>query len=215
MKSLNDQYKALLLELLDYGQDVNPRGLYSKELMAVKMVIDPEDNIVTVPGFETNLDYAREELQWYLSGSNRIDYSTVIKRTWEKYSDDGETVNSAYGHYLFSQDQWAWCVNKLRDDPMTRQAVININSLVHKQGSTKDFPCTLTIQALLRSDHLFWIVSMRSCDVFLGFRNDVYCFTQLQKIMAAELRCSVGDYTLFCGSMHLYEKQYDKVKALK
>ena len=34
---------------------------------------------------------------------------------------------------------------------------------------------------MIRENKLIWIVSMRSNDVFYGFRNDLYCFTELQK----------------------------------
>lgn len=222
-------YASALYKVIHYGMESAPRGMKVKELLGYQFTIDPTDNVIkTIGGFHTNLEYAQEELQWYLSGTNRIDFSPLIEKTWKKYSDDGETVNSAYGHYLFSthvkmdaeegqnypySSQWLWVLNKLREDPDSRQCVMNINQVYHKNFTTKDFPCTIACQVFIRQGKLFWITYMRSQDLFYGTRNDVYCFTELQKKMATELGVGLGTYTHVMGSMHLYEKHWELAKV--
>lgn len=220
--SLNDIYKKALKDLMINGHYVKPRGIPAKEILGYRFELDdPTDNVITLKGFETNVAYAAEELKWYLSGSNRIDFSPRIKRVWKQYSDDGTTANSAYGFYLFKQhplSQWKWCLDKLRHDRDSRQAVININQPYHKygrfKGATADFPCTMYVQLLIRDGKLVWITNIRSNDIYLGFRNDVYCFTELQKIAAQHLDCGVGQYLHFAGSLHLYAAQFEKVRIL-
>jgi thymidylate synthase len=219
MKSFNEVYKQILSDLWYNGMETAPRGMKVKELLGYSFKIDPRDNIITIPGFETNIEYAKEELEWYYSGSNRIDYSPKIQKVWSRYSDDGITVNSNYGHRVFGHkpgyiNQWDWTKNKLTEDKDSRQAVININDITDKFNPTKDFPCTMNIQAFIRDDKLHWVVGMRSNDIFLGLRNDAYCFTEMQKKMAAELSVGVGEYIHNAGSMHLYEKNFDKVQNL-
>lgn len=213
MRKLNIQYKDLLIDLYKNGIHCSPRGIPCRELIGIMTRIDPRDNIVTLKEFETNLDYANEELKWYLSGSNKISFSKTIEKVWSKYSDDGISANSAYGQYMFSgRHQWGWCINKIASDPHTRQAVIVFNQPHHKDFPTKDFPCTMYVQLILRDDKLTWITNMRSNDIYLGFRNDVYCFAELQKKAANTLNVEVGEYIHFVGSMHLYKDTFKRVE---
>ena len=218
--SFNTEYKTALNRIWHYGIETNPRGIKSREMLFYMIELnDPNDNIVTIPGFETNVDYAQEELNWYFSGTNRIDYSPWIEKTWRKYSDDGIHVNSAYGHRIFGChkdfiDQWDWCVKKLMLDRDSRQAVINLNYCGDKKSPTLDFVCTIAFQIFIRDGRLHWITMMRSQDIYFGTRNDIYCFTEMQKKMAKELGCKLGVYRHLCNSLHLYENQYDKVKRL-
>lgn len=219
METFDEVYLKLLTDVYDKGTETSPRGFKIKELLNYSFSIDPSDNIVTLPGFETNVGYAKDELEWYYSGSNRIDFSPRIQRVWSKYSDDGETVNSNYGHRVFGHkqgylNQWDWVKQKLVSDTDSRQAVINVNDVSDKFSETKDFPCTMYIQVFNRDDALHWLTSMRSNDAVLGVRNDVYCFSEMQKRMAAELGLRAGTYMHHAGSMHLYEKDFDKTKRL-
>jgi thymidylate synthase len=230
ISDFNVQYANMLSKLLRQGMDVESRGMKTKELLCQRFEIDPNDNVVVLSGFETNVSYAEEELAWYLSGRNDIDFSEKIKRTWSKYSDDGMTANSGYGKYLFSpivnnfesvcdedkqMSQWQWAKNQLLSDHNSRRCVININSVDHKSNpSTKDFPCTISIHVMHRSGRLIWVTTMRSQDIVLGTRNDVYCFTELQKKIADELTNQglptvAWRYVHDCHSLHLYEKYYE------
>lgn len=220
MKDVNTIYKNMLVDIYRNGYEKSPRGMKVKELKAYTFLLkDPTDNIITLDGVKTNVDYAKEELEWYLSASNRIDYSPRIERVWKQFSDDGETVNSAYGHRIFGAhkdfiNQWNWVVNLLKEDPDSRQAVMNINYSGDKLKKTKDFPCTIATQHFINDNKLDWITYMRSNDAYLGFRNDLYCFTELQQRMADDLGVGLGDYYHVAGSMHLYEKDFDKVDKI-
>ncbi len=214
---INTLYKQILKDIWENGIESSPRGMKIKELLAYNIILDdPNDNIITIRGFETNLKYAKEELRWYKSGQSNINFSPLIKKIWEKYSDDGQTVNSNYGVYMFNPkfNQWEWIKTKLKKDPNSRQAIININQFYHKKTSTKDFPCTIYCQIFIRDNKLHWITNMRSNYIFFGFRNDLYFFTELQKQLARELNLKLGKYYHFAGSLHLYESQFDKVKIL-
>lgn len=226
MKNINTIYKDLLSEVWNEGLETSPRGKKILELIGKKIILDPDDCIITLENFETNLHYATIESAWYESGMNSIDFHPLITKIWSKYSDDGKTVNSAYGYYIFNAEhfykenlqiksQWSWVKEKLKQDPESRQAVININNISHKKNiNTKDFPCTIALQFFIRNNQLDMIVMMRSNDLFYGFRNDIYCFSQLQKQMAEELNVELGQYIHFASSLHLYEGQFAAVNDL-
>lgn len=56
--------------------------------------------------------------------------------------------------------------------------------------------------------------SMRSSDLWLGLANDVPAFTLFQELMAFELGLKLGSYNHTAGSVHIYERDFDKVKAV-
>lgn len=219
---INEQYKKALIDIYSNGRVIYPRNMECKELLCYKFELDSvQDNVITVDGFSTNLNYAKEELDWYLSATNRIDHSPLIQKIWSKYSDDGITVNSNYGERLFGKhriiknNQWEQVKEELIRDKDSRRAIMNINSYFDKENiSSKDIPCTIAIQAFIRDSKLDFVTYMRSNDINKGFRNDLYCFTELQKKMASELNIDTGKYYHIAGSMHLYKEDYDKVKSL-
>lgn len=183
-------------------------GAVSAEFINAVTVIDnPREGMVLSPTRNLSTSYAIGELLFYLSGSNELSAIYPYSKAWEKLSDDGETVNSAYGfriHYKYGFDQWEYVKKLLRADPLSRQAVIHIKDADDKQ--TKDLPCTICLQFLIRDGKLHCTTFMRSNDIWLGFPYDVFCFTSLQVKLAMELGVPVGTYTHIAGSLHLYER---------
>lgn len=176
---------------------------------AVIQVEDPTRNIVRNPVRKMPLRYAIGELAWYLSGSNKVTDISQFSSVWEKLSDDGETNNSAYGWRIFSKfgfDQWEHVKTLLQKDPLSRQAVIHIKDADNRL--TKDTPCTVYLQFLIRDGKLHLSVHMRSNDVWMGVPYDMFSFCFLQVKMAMELGVKVGHYTHYAGSLHLYERDY-------
>jgi thymidylate synthase len=174
---------------------------------AITIITDPTKNILKSNIRNMPMRYAVGELLWYLSGSNRLDAIKKYSKAWESLSDDGETVNSAYGYRIFEQfgfDQWEYVKDLLKKDPNTRQAVIHIKDASNKP--TKDTPCTVSLQFLLRNGQLNLTTYMRSNDIWLGFPYDVFSFTCMQIIMAFELGVEIGEYTHIAGSLHLYTR---------
>ena len=101
-------------------------------------------------------------------------------------------------------NQWQWVIEKLKNDKDSRQAVINVNLPAHKERPTKDFPCTMFLQYLIRDNKLHAFTFMRSNDVARGFRYNIYCFTEFQKMIAKELGVKPGYYYHFVTSLHIY-----------
>ena len=149
------------------------------------------------------------ELLWYLSRSNSLDFISPYIPEYNKDSDDGETIHGAYGPRLFSQrgcDQIRSVVDLLTSRSSSRRAVIQLFNAEDLSNHYKDIPCTTTLQFLIRNDRLHMITTMRSNDAYKGLPHDIFCFTMLQEIVARSLKCDVGEYYHFAGSLHLYEK---------
>ena len=181
---------------------------------AVFCVQDPTRNIVTHKTRNMPMRYAIGELAWYLSGSNRVSDIARFAKKWVEISDDGIHNNSAYGwriHDKFDFDQWEYVKHLIRTDPNTRQAIIHIKDANNRP--TKDTPCTVYLQFLLRDGKLNLSVHMRSNDIWMGVPYDMFSFCFLQMKMAMELGVEIGEYTHYAGSLHLYARDYES--ALK
>lgn len=176
-------------------------------LNAITIITDPTRNILTSSIRKMPVRYAVGELLWYLSGSNKLEDIKRYSKAWENLSDDGETVNSAYGYRIFKQfgfNQWEHVKNLLKADPSSRQAVIHIKD--PSCEPTKDLPCTVCLQYFIREGKLYATTYMRSNDIWLGFPYDVFSFTCLQTLLAMELGVELGTYTHIAGSLHCYAR---------
>lgn len=180
---------------------------------AVFCIADPTRNIVESPIRKMPMRYAIGELAWYLSGSNRVSDIAPFAKKWKDLSDDGKINNSAYGWRIFDKfdfNQWDYVKRLLQNDPHTRQAVIHIKDA--SNVPTKDTPCTVYLQFLLRNNQLSLSTHMRSNDIWMGVPYDMFSFCFLQIKMAMELGVQVGQYTHYAGSLHLYARDYTLAK---
>lgn len=208
--AFNNWY-AIISEQAKAGhvQDSRDGDVVGEVINAVTVITDPTRGIVQSDIRKMPMRYAVGELLWYLSGSNKVSDISRYSNVWENLSDDGEHVNSAYGHRIFSEfgfDQWEHVKTLLKDDPLSRQAVIHIKEPNNKP--TKDLPCTVSLQFFIRDNKLYLTTYMRSNDLWMGFPYDVFSFTAFQVKMAMELGVEVGIYTHIAGSLHLYKRNW-------
>lgn len=208
-ESLTDAWKEWysLLSMQGKSDDSRDGEVCGEIINAITVIKNPTLNILKSDIRNLPMRYAVGELLWYLSGSNKLSAIKRYSKAWESLSDDGETVNSAYGYRIgkqFGFNQWEYVKELLKKDPNTRQAIIHIKDASNKP--TKDTPCTVSLQFLLRDGKLNLTTYMRSNDIWLGFPYDVFSFTCLQILMANELDVEIGEYTHIAGSLHLYAR---------
>lgn len=191
-------------------------AVVAEALNAVTVIDDPSRNIITSTDRKMPMRYAMGELLWYLSGSNKLKDIEVFSKAWERMSDDGRTVNSAYGQRIFERfgfNQFEYVEDALLENPMSRQAVIHIKDAEdYQMFPTKDVPCTICLQYFIRDGKLHATTYMRSNDLWTGFPYDVFSFTCFQIILAFKLGVDIGTYTHIAGSLHLYQRSLDEWK---
>jgi len=153
-------------------------------------------------------EYAQAEWQWYLSGDPSIkklgDIYGKIPQIWERMADKFGYVNSNYGYQWQRNDQLNHVVRLLKDDPETRQAAISIYDAKEWDKYTYDTPCTYAVQFTILHDKLDMSVLMRSNDLWYGFCNDQYQFSNLQLYVAYQLDLPIGIYYHYAHNLHLY-----------
>jgi thymidylate synthase len=153
------------------------------------------------------------ELLWYLSGS---DEAAFVGSYIPFYVKPGKpsTVNGAYGPRIKTRhgfDQLQAVVELIRRKNGSRRAVIQLYD-AKDLLTDDDVPCTTSLQFHRRNGILHMSAMMRSNDAYLGLPHDIFCFTMLQELVAAELDLELGEYIHMVGSMHLYDWDIEKAK---
>jgi thymidylate synthase len=105
---------------------------------------------------------------------------------------------------------WSWCVQALKADKDTRQAVLRFSLPEHFYVGNKDMTCTLDGNFHIRDNKLLFRVNMRSNDLTLGLVYDLPWFISLMHDMVDELKdtypdLEVGAYTHMVDSLHIYD----------
>lgn len=210
-ESANLAWLGIMTDLHLDGRECAPRGLKILEIENYSLCItNPKKRLITNPVRKISLPYAFGELLWYLRGDNDLQSMEYYSARMKNFSDDGLTLNSAYGHRIFGRhksigfNQWQHVVKLLKADPDSRQAIIHLHT--PNDQPTKDEVCTLTLQFMVRGGRLNMYTNMRSNDAVMGFTYDVFSFTSLQELMANELGVEVGAYYHNAASMHIYER---------
>ena len=198
----------LYTTLINKGEHVPSRIGNTRHLTDYTFCLhDPRQCIIYSSVRKLSAKYMLAELQWYFSGSNLVSDIGKYAKMWNTLTDDGTTVNSAYGYRIFKQfgfNQLQFVVDKLKQDIHSRQAVIHIKDASDKP--TKDTPCTCLIQFVVFRGRLNAHTYMRSNDIWFGTPYDVIFFCILQQIVAKAVGLPLGSYYHTVGDLHVYEK---------
>jgi thymidylate synthase len=195
-----------------HGRFTSPRGHETLEVVNWSCTVrNPQVVPFTIPGRTGLFPFigAVEALQ--LVGQTHAP-ELIMRRSPQLYSfTDRGIFDGGYGIRAFGQ--LGRVADLLTKDPDSRQAVVTIhNGNIDLLRETKDVPCTLSLQFMVRGGELCLRVTMRSNDVWLGLPYDVVQFTVLQLAMASALGIPVGWYHHSVGSLHLYERDRGKVE---
>jgi thymidylate synthase len=201
---------------------VHPRGLPTQEVMgATVKIANPRKRLIIRPARQKwSVPFAMGEYLWYMRGENRLETMAYYAPRMRIFSDDQETLNSAYGHRIFGHhefigfDQWEAVKRKIHQDPDSRQAIMHIRVPHDTTIETKDHPCTVALQFLQRGGKLNLIAMMRSNDIILGTPYDIFSFTMMLEQMALELGLDLGSYIHQVGSWHLYARQKELAEEM-
>lgn len=208
----DDLYRQALKRIMNEGHITQPRGFDCLELSPCNLtLIKPENNIVGNPLRKINKAFAAAEFLWMYNGRDDVAFLDPFNSKIKEFSDDGVRFFGAYGPKII--DQFFYILKVLREDPWTRQAVLNIWR--ESPPKTKDVPCTIMFHFIRRPvDTLNMIVYMRSQDCWLGLPYDLHNFTCWQIVLANLLELKVGRLDLFQGSLHAYKNDWEKINTL-
>ena len=208
-KSLDDLLHVVLLAILNDGVAIKPTRGDARELAGV--LLELQDTRCRLSRSEARgcAFSCLGELCWYLSASNSIEFISHYVPNYDSFvTVTNGVVKRAYGPRLLNWEginQVRNVIVRLRNNSVSRKAVIQILDKTDLDPRKTDVPCTCTLQFLVRGDRLNLLVMMRSNDVIIGLPHDIFCFTMIQELVARSLAIEVGWYRHAVGSLHLYE----------
>lgn len=197
MLTTDAAYRSMLRNIIDLGEERPSRNGVCLEILSNSVVFDMNSPFITLPRRKVSLSFAVKEAEWILSGRNDIFHPNL-----KRYSDDGVVLTGAYGPKVVQQIDYV--INTLRKDPWSRQAVMTIWE--RNPSPSKDIPCTVGLQFILRDSRLFTTVFMRSSDAWLGFPYDLFSFSMISLAILQGIGCTkLGSIAFMLGSSHIYE----------
>ena len=218
--SANFEWLSELSWAFNKGNDVTPRGQLTKEVLQQTSIVNMRRPVVTLPERKLSTKFLGGEAYWILSGDNRVETIAPYNKNIVNYSDDGVTFFGAYGPRILSQLDYV--IDKLKSDADTRQAVLTIWR--ENPPETKDVPCTVAVNFMIRNHKLNCHVYMRSNDLWLGFPYDVFNFSMLSHLVCCKLNAFVvenggviiepGMLYHTASSRHIYEQHFEQVEQL-
>lgn len=200
-KNANEAYTYLLDKIILEGVDFDD----TKALFNVGFYIEnPTDNSIRDLSRKWNPVYAMREWMWYLSGDPSAVEISKHAPIWKNMMDENGYVRSNYGWQWKRNDQIGKVIDLLKSNPNTRKATISIYDGKEIDTYSNDTPCTYAVQFTILDGKLNMAVLMRSNDLWYGFCNDQFCFSNLQADIAHILQIEIGTYYHFAHNLHLY-----------
>lgn len=220
MRNFNADWINHACKLAMVGDEIAPREKKTKELLCQSITIDMRRPVLTIPGRKLNYKFMAAEAYWILSGDDKVENISPFCKNIAQFSDDGERFFGAYGPKI--QDQLPYVVEKLTEDPFSRQAGLTIWR--ENPPATKDVPCTISIFFSIRDGLLHVHANMRSSDVWLGLPYDAFNFSMLGHLVCAHINQSdfskahgsvrPGNLCITMTSSHLYDENREGVDAV-
>lgn len=213
--NLNEIFLNTLSDLNKNGIESQPRDLKVKELIGYSYHPIKMGEIITLSSRKMNYKFMFDEAAWIVGGNNLVAMVNKNMKKYENFSDDSYFMNGAYGPKFI--DQIPYILQILGKDEDSRQAVVNIWR--EKPGESKDIPCTLNLQFLIRNNKIEAVVNMRSNDIIWGFCYDVFtfsCMTQYIRLLLNKMynkKYELGNLHLSAGSVHIYSDYWNWLES--
>lgn len=193
------------------GHEVCPRGMRTIEVRNHQLVLtDVRNCVIDSPHRDLNFRFMIAEWLWMLLGLRDVDTIAKYNKEIAKFSDDGQIFNGAYGPRIIKQAPWV--INNLREDSDSRQGVVTIWSPT--PYPSKDIPCTISLQFMIRKKKIHCTANMRSSDGWLGLPYDLFNFAMMTNFFAGILKVLPGSLTMNLASSHLYDRNWELAREV-
>lgn len=228
--SVTEATYQVLKKQLRLPKETPSRNGKTRELSPHTVIVQRYQPYTLLPKRGNNPFSTIAETLWVTAGRNDLESLNAhwLPRSFE-YSDDWNSLTkqgtwrAGYGPRIRSfkcrdgtmLDQLDLCLHRLRKQSDTRQALITISDPSDdKIESSKDYPCNLVVQFLIRDGCLNTHVYLRSNDIIFGFCINSFEWMFISKYLSDQLGLRMGKYHHTSSSLHLYENHYDKAQAI-
>ena len=208
LDDLQRGYVDLVMYVVENGETATPRGIPTREVLGAQIVLrDPRNALPVGVGRGVSPTFNAAGAACLVGGVSYPEILTRIAPRFANFNRDG-IDRERYGPRSWLQV--LGCVRHLTEDPHSREAIVTVQpARTEEADGGRVFPCTTSIQFLLRDGALNCVVSMRSNDVWSGLSGDIWTFTQLQRTVAWALGAELGAYIHNAASLHIYANDGD------
>jgi thymidylate synthase len=126
-----------------------------------------------------------------------------------------EELGTTYGDRLFNyagHDQIAAAVTQLGRAPWSNKATLTLLDPL-EQWPERRMPCLTTVDLKIRDAELRVFAFFRSQNVLNAYGN-IYGLRAVQRFCAEQLGVPMGPLTLFVSSPHVFERDFERAKAI-
>jgi thymidylate synthase len=214
MSNFSNTFIDIIEDINKNGSESQPRSLKVRELIYGQYSVDSTQPFASFKDRAFNWKYFAGEVAWYLKKDCDIDYINKFSNFWKGITNPGTNeINSNYGALLFGP-QLKWCLDSLKADINTRQAIAFLNQPKYQFEGNKDFVCTMYLNFFIRDNKLNMKVQMRSNDIFYGLTFDAPFFAVVHQHMLLWLKetyptLEIGEYAHFADNIHYYERHFE------
>lgn len=226
VNNTDEAYAQILSDLLDKGIEVSSGTSLSigsqrqfKELLGYTTVLsNPRCRLIWAPNYRLNLPGAVARFIWMMGGNNRLkDIEFYWGEKVRPFSDDGIVIpGSNYGMRMLypapGLDQLRGVIKRLQEDPSSRRAGVVIWRPEDAVRDSRDIPCALAVFFFIRNNSLITNIIMRSNNAYRLFPYNIFEFSLLGELVAAQLEVEAGPVLYTALSMHLYKDDYDRAR---
>lgn len=211
---------STLGKILKDGSYVGSRDQEQIEVLSTLTKIShPSERFLVLPGRNNNVFAQVAETMWVLAGRNDLGFLENYLPRAADFSDDGKTWRAAYGPRLRKWngviDQLHTVIQRLKEDPITKRAVISIFDPASDFQDTKDVPCNNWLHFIQRNGSLDMHVTIRANDAIWGFSGiNFFEWSVLQEIIAKSMGWRVGTMSWYVGTFHIYSRHYATAEKL-
>jgi Thymidylate synthase len=212
-------FRRTLSDVLVHGDEIGVGDRTSVDLANYPTTfLDMRARIVTNSVRRLDSIGAVARFVWMIAGNDRLADIAFYAPQVKGYTDDGLTVpGSSYGQRLRRPspglDQLPGVVERLRRDPSSRQAAAVIWSPEDAVRVSNDIPCAFGVFYRIRDGLLEATTVMRSNNAFRLLPFNMFEFSMLAELVAAELDVGTGPYVHWAASMHLLDQLGERGKA--
>lgn len=225
MNYVDQQYKDLIRELLEFGDPVTARN---GNTVRVDTVITAFNMTPLVSVRKTAWKNALREWEWFMSGSNNIkDLHPAVRHWWEPWAGPDGRVMFNYGQQFRhargtdggadDRDQIAYLLDGIRKHPHGRRHVLttwNAADMVHASCPITNCHGTV-IQFFVSSDQrLSMTMYQRSVDVIAGLPHNWIQYWAFLLWVGHKTQFKPDLFKWIGGDVHLYDKHRELAKKI-
>ena len=227
MKSYDEQYKELVLDVINNGYDNTGEEIrakyadgtpaYAKSLIGRSFRFsDPMNNIPILTTKKMSTKFPLLELYWiWIMRSNIVqDLRDLGSNIWNEWEQEDGTIGKSYGYVLNQKvrtkegellNQVDNLIHELKTMPHSRRHVTEL-WIPKDLDEMSLMPCVHLTQWHVKGKKLILEVRARSSDLALGNPYNLYQYHILHRLIAQIVGLEVGEYIFHMGDIHVYDR---------